>query len=165
MGVFIYACKLKERVSDLVKNEDEFDAIIKKYEDLDEEVMAIDHKYDPHAIPFVDGIYTYEGGDASVDMSYGGNGDFLDALDDIAEEIDECRPFDVTLDVHGIDWVVSYEFATAMLEEFTKHEKVMKDYLIKRYGEDDGQFYCQCYDNYIKVIKECIEFKRVIRYH
>lgn len=166
MGVIIYTCKLKERVSDLCSDE-EYNALLEKYDEIGEDILCLENgdKFNDLISPFESGVYTFESGYADVQMSYGGNGDFRQCLENIGEENDNADAFLITLSASGIDNCISYVVAKEMLEEFEKYYEQSKTYF-HRYGSDDyGEFLWGVYQQYIKVLKECVELNGVVRYH
>ena len=82
MGVFIHPCKIKEKVCGLVNNE-EMDALYEKYDDLNEDILVLENtsKYDDFISPFEEGVYTYDGGQTHIGISYSTYGDFLQRLE------------------------------------------------------------------------------------
>ena len=127
MGVFIYPCNIKEKVSGLVSSE-EMDALHEKYDALKEEIVVLENtsRYDDFVSPFEEGVYTYEteSEHADVDISYGTYRDFLQGLENLSdgEDVDCYHSFSTTISASGIDNCISYKVAEEMLEEFKQWE-------------------------------------------
>lgn len=167
MGVFIYPCKIKEKISDIVHGE-EYNELLEKYEEMGEEILSLErmNEYDDFISPFEEGIYTYEGGGKyDVDFSYGGNMDFLTQLERMGEDNDDCNAFSTTLSASGIDNCISYTTAEEMLAEFEKYKDKAEQHFIKWSDDDYGEYMWHAYNRYMEVLKECVEIKGVVRYH
>ena len=170
MGVFIYPCKIKEKVSGLVSNE-EMGALYEKYDALKEEIVVLENtnKYDDFVSPFEEGVYTYEteSGHADVDISYGTYGDFLQGLENLSdgEDVDCYHSFSTTISASGIDNCISYKVAEEMLEEFKQWEIQAERYFLKDDDDDYGEFLWGIYKRYMEVLQECVELKGIVRYH
>lgn len=164
MGVFIYPCKIKEKVSGLVSSE-EMDALYEKYDALKEEIVVLENtsSNDDFVSPFEEGVYTYEteSGHADVDISYGTYGDFLQGLENLSDEEDA---FSTTISASGIDNCISYKVAEEMLEEFKQWEIQAERYFLKD-DDDYGEFLWGIYKRYMEVLQECVELKGIVRYH
>lgn len=164
MGVFIYPCKIKEKVSGLVSNE-EMDALYEKYDAIKEEIVVLENtsRYDDFVSPFEEGVYTYEteSGHADVDISYETYGDFLQGLKKLS---DEENAFSITISASGIDNCISYKVAEEMLEEFKQWEIQAERYFLKD-DDDYGEFLWGIYKRYMEVLQECVELKGIVRYH
>lgn len=167
MGVLIYPCKIKEKVSGLVSNE-EIDALYEKYDAFKEEIVVLEHtnEYYNFASPFEDGVYTCDRGHTDVDMCYGTYGDFLQGLENLSEEEDvDCyHAFSTTISASGVDNCISYKVAEKMLEEFKQWEIQAKKYFLK-YDDDYGEFLWNIYKRYMEVLQECVELKGIVRYN
>ena len=167
MGVLIYPCKIKEKVSGLVGNE-EIDALYEKYDELKEEVVVLEHtnEYYNFVSPFEDGVYTCDRGHTDVAMGYGTYGDFLQGLDNLSDEEDvDCyHAFSTTISASGVDNCISYKVAEKMLEEFKQWEIQAKKYFLK-YDDDYGEFLWNIYKRYMEVLQECVELKGIVRYN
>ena len=167
MGVLIYPCKIKEKVSGLVGNE-EIDALYEKYDELKEEVVVLEHtnEYYNFVSPFEDGVYTCDRGHTDVDMCYGTYGDFLQGLENLSDEEDvDCYlAFSTTISASGVDNCISYKVAEKMLEEFKQWEIQVKKYFLK-YDDDYGEFLWNIYKRYMEVLQECVELKGIVRYN
>lgn len=169
MGVFIYPCKIKEKVSGLTKTDEEMDALYEKYDALKEELVVLKNtsKYDDFISPFEEGVYTYIGGKSDIDITYGCYGDFLQRLDDLFDEgyVDIHNPFSTTISASGIDHCISYKVAEEMLEEFVQFQEQAKKYFMYNDGEDYGMTLWGVYKDYIAILQECVELQGIVRYH
>lgn len=167
MGVLIYPCKIKEKVSGLVSNE-EIDALYEKYDALKEEIVVLEHtnEYYNFISPFEDGVYTCDRGHTDLDMGYGTYGDFLQGLDNLSDEEDvDCYfAFSTTIYASGVDNCISYKVAEKILEEFKQWEIRAKKYFLK-YDDDYGEFLWNIYKRYMEVLQECVELKGIVRYN
>lgn len=167
MGVLIYPCKIKEKVSGLVSNE-EIDALYEKYDELKEEIVVLEHtnEYYNFVSPFEDGVYTCDRGHTDVYMGYGTYGDFLQGLENLSEEEDvDCyHAFSTTISASGVDNCISYKVAEEMLEEFKKWEIQAEKYFLN-YDDDYGEFLWNIYKRYMEVLQECVELKGIVRYN
>lgn len=165
MGVFIYPCKIKERVCGLVSNE-EFDALYEKYDALKEDILVLENtsKYDDFISPFEEGVYTYDGGQSHIGISYGTYGDFLQRLENLANTTDTFYTFSTTISASGIDNCISYKVAERMLEEFKQMEAKVEKYLVKDESDEYGKFLWNIYKRYMEVLQECIELKGIVQY-
>ena len=167
MGVLIYPCKIKEKVSCLVSNE-EIDALYEKYDELKEEIVVLEHtnEYYNFVSPFEDGVYTCDRGHTDLDIGYGTYGDFLQGLDNLSDEEDvDCYfAFSTTISASGVDNCISYKVAEKMLEEFKQLEIQAKKYFLK-YDDDYGEFLWNIYKRYMEVLQECVELKGIVRYN
>lgn len=166
MGVDIYPCRLKERVADVCHG-DEYNELLEKHEEADEDIVAVENptQYDNFIDPFESGIYTYETGKSWVQMSYSGYADFLLALERIAHRGRRKTSFDVTESASSIDGCVSYKTAESMLNEFNANKEKADKYFHRKDADDYDEFLWGCYENYTKVLEECIEMKGIVRYH
>lgn len=167
MGVFIYPCKIKEKVSGLV-GEEEMDALYVKYDALKEELVVLENtsKYDDFISPFEEGVYTYEGGHADVDISYGTYGDFLQRLENMRDEEGiKHYAYSTTISASGIDNCISYKVAEEMLEEFKEYEEQAYDFFHQEDDDDYDAFLWNIYKGYMEVLQECVELKGIVRYH
>lgn len=164
MGVFIYPCKIKEKVSGLVSSE-EMDALHEKYDALKEEIVVLENtsRNDDFVSPFEEGVYTYEteSGHADVDISYGTYRYFLQGLENLSDEEDA---FSTTISASGIDNCISYKVAEEMLEEFKQWEIQAERYFLKD-DDDYGEFLWGIYKRYMEILQECVELKGIVRYH
>ena len=164
MGVFIYPCKIKEKVSGLVSSE-EMDVLYEKYDALKEEIVVLENtsRNDDFVSPFEEGVYTYEteSGHADVDISYGTYGDFLQGLENLSDKEDA---FSTTISASGIDNCISYKVAEEMLDEFKQWEIQAERYFLKD-DDDYGEFLWGIYKRYMEVLHECVELKGIVRYH
>ena len=165
MGVFIYPCKIKERVCGLVSNE-EFDALYEKYDALKEDILVLENtsEYDDFISPFEEGVYTYDGGHAHIGISYSTYGDFLQRLENLANATDTFYAFSTTISASGIDNCISYKVAERMLEEFKQMEAKAEKYLVKDESDEYGKFLWNIYKRYMEVLQECIELKGIVQY-
>ena len=167
MGALIYPCKIKEKVSGLVSNE-EIDVLYEKYDALKEEIVVLEHtnEYYNFVSPFEDGVYTCDRGHTDVDMCYGTYGDFLQGLENLSEEEDvDCyHAFSTTISASGVDNCISYKVAEEMLEEFKKWEIQAEKYFLN-YDDDYGEFLWNIYKRYMEVLQECVELKGIVRYN
>lgn len=167
MGVFIYPCKIKEKVSGLTKTNEEMDALYEKYDAIKEELVVLENtsKYDDFISPFEEGIYTYEGGKADVTISYGTYSDFLQRLENMRDE-DGIKhyAYDTTISASGIDNCISYKVAEEMLEEFKEYQEQAYNFFHKE-DDDYDTFLWNIYKSYMEVLQECIELKGIVRYH
>ena len=165
MGVFIYPCKIKERVCGLVSNE-EFDALYEKYDALNEDILVLENtsKYDDFISPFEEGVYTYDGGHTYIGISYSTYGDFLQQLENLADVTNDIHTFSTTISASGIDNCVSYKVAEEMLGEFKQMEAKAEKYLIKDESDEYGKFLWNIYKRYMEVLQECIELKGIVQY-
>lgn len=154
MGVFIHNVRLKEKVSDTTDRNTYYE-LMGKYDAIGEEIINL--AYD--VMPFEKGVYTYESGNKSLDFSYSGYDDFLSRL----REEDDCA-FLVTLETSGIENIASYKDADVMVHELEDlRERVFQNFKSWDNGEY-GEYMCQQYDRYIKVLKECVDMKGLIVY-
>ena len=165
MGVFIYPCKIKERVCGLVSNE-EFDALYEEYDALNEDILVLENtsEYDDFISPFEEGVYTYDGGHAHIGISYGTYGDFLQRLENLANTTDTFYAFSTTISASGIDNCISYKVAERMLEEFKQMEAKAEKYLVKDGSNEYGKFLWNIYKRYMEVLQECIDIKGIVQY-
>ena len=165
MGVFIYPFKIKEKVCSLVSNE-EMNALYEKYDALKEEILVLENKskYDDFISPFEEGVYTYDGGQSHISISYGTYGDFLQRLENLANTTDTFYAFSTTISASGIDNCVSYKVAERMLEEFKQMEAKAEKYLVKDGSDEYGKFLWNIYKRYMEVLQECIELKGIVQY-
>lgn len=165
MGVFIHPCKIKERVCGLVSNE-EFDALYEEYDALNEDILVLENtsEYDDFISPFEEGVYTYDGGQSHIGISYSTYGDFLQVLDALANVVDTSYAFSTTISASGIDNCVSYKVAERMLEEFKQMEAKAEKYLVKDGSDEYGKFLWNIYKRYMEVLQECIEIKGIVQY-
>lgn len=165
MGVFIYPCKIKERVCGLVSNE-EMDALYEKYDALKEDILVLENrsKYDDFISPFEEGVYTYDGGHAHISISYGYYDDFLQRLENLADDADTSYAFSTTISASGIDNCVSYKVAEEMLGEFKQMEAKAEKYLVKDESDEYGKFLWNIYKRYMEVLQECIDIKGIVQY-
>ena len=165
MGVFIYPCKIKEKVCGLVSNE-EFDALYEEYDALDEDILVLENtsEYDDFISPFEEGVYTYDGGHAHIGISYGTYGDFLQRLENLANTTETFYAFSTTISASGIDNCISYKVAERMLEEFKQMEAKAEKYLVKDGSDEYGKFLWNIYKRYMEVLQECIELKGIVQY-
>ena len=165
MGVFIYPCKIKEKVCGLVSNE-EFDALYEEYDALKEDILVLENtsEYDDFISPFEEGVYTYDGGHAHIGISYSTYGDFLQRLENLANTTDRFYAFSTTISASGIDNCISYKVAERMLEEFKQMEAKAENYLVKDGSDEYGKFLWNIYKRYMKVLQECIELKGIVQY-
>ena len=165
MGVFIYPCKIKEKVCGLVSNE-EMNALYEKYDALKEEILVLENKskYDDFISPFEEGVYTYDGGQSHISISYGTYGDFLQRLENLADNADTFHAFSTTISASGIDNCVSYKVAEEMLEEFGKMETKAEKHFVKGEFDEYGKFLWNVYKRYMEVLQECIEIKGIVQY-
>lgn len=151
MGVDIGVRKNLIKVSDDFENPD-YDFLDENYDN-----WIVLNEEDEMIAPFTRGVYTCECGENHTQFSYGGNCDFLDKLNEIGNETG--IPFTVTLDSAGIDNYISYLVAEKMLKEFEQNlNEAMK------YFEKIDNFYAKRYNTYIKILKECIECKGLVKY-
>ena len=165
MGVFIYPCKIKEKVCGLVSNE-EIDALYEEYDALNEDILVLENtsEYDDFISPFEEGVYTYDGGHAHIGISYSTYGDFLQRLENLANTTDTFYAFSTTISASGIDNCVSYKVAERMLEEFKQMEAKVEKYLVKDESDEYGKFLWNIYKRYMEVLQECIEIKGIVQY-
>lgn len=165
MGVFIHPCKIKEKVCGLVSIE-EMDALYEKYDALKEDILVLENtsKYDDFISPFEEGVYTYDGGQSHISISYGTYGDFLQRLENLADVTNDIHAFSTTISASGIDNCVSYKVAEEMLEEFKQMEAKAEKYLIKDESDEYGKFLWNIYKQYMEVLQECIEIKGIVQY-
>lgn len=165
MGVFIHPCKIKEKVCGLVSIE-EMDALYEKYDALKEDILVLENtsKYDDFISPFEEGVYTYDGGQSPISISYGTYGDFLQRLENLADVTNDIHAFSTTISASGIDNCVSYKVAEEMLEEFKQMEAKAEKYLIKDESDEYGKFLWNIYKQYMEVLQECIEIKGIVQY-
>ena len=165
MGVFIYPCKIKERVCGLVSNE-EFDALYEKYDALKEDILVLENtsKYDDFISPFEEGVYTYDGGHTYIGISYSTYGDFLQQLENLADVTNDIHSFSTTISASGIDNCISYKVAERMLEEFKQMEAKVEKYLVKDESDEYGKFLWNIYKRYMEVLQECIDIKGIVQY-
>lgn len=167
MGVFIYPCKIKEKISDIVYGED-YNKLLEKYEEMGEEILPLEgmNEYNDFISPFEEGIYTYESsGKHFIDLSYSSNIDFLQQLERIGEDNGNRNAFSVTLSESGIDNCISYTTAEKMLAEFEKYKGEAEKHFVEQSDNDYGEYMWNIYNRYIEVLKDCIEIKGVVRYH
>ena len=165
MGVFIYPCKIKEKVCGLVSNE-EFDALYEEYDALNEDILVLENtsKYDDFISPFEEGVYTYDGGHTYIGISYSTYGDFLQQLENLADVTNDIHSFSTTISASGIDNCVSYKVAEEMLGEFKQMEAKAEKYLIKDVSDEYGKFLWNIYKQYMEVLQECIDIKGIVQY-
>lgn len=165
MGVFIHPCKIKEKVCGLVSNK-EIDALYEKYDALKEDILALENKskYDDFISPFEEGVYTYDGGQSHIGISYGTYGDFLQQLEVLADVTNDIHTFSTTISASGIDNCVSYKVAEEMLGEFKQMEAKAEKYLIKDVSDEYGKFLWNIYKQYMEVLQECVEIKGIVQY-
>lgn len=165
MGVFIYPCKIKEKVCSLVSNE-EMNALYEKYDALKEEILVLENKskYDDFISPFEEGVYTYDGGQSHISISYGTYGDFLQRLENLADDADTSYAFSTTISASEIDNCISYKVAERMLEEFKQMEAKAEKYLVKDGFDEYGKFLWNIYKRYMEVLQECIDIKGIVQY-
>ena len=165
MGVFIYPCKIKEKVCGLVSNE-EIDALYEKYDALKEDILVLENtsKYDDFISPFEEGVYAYDGGHTHIGISYSTYGDFLQRLENLANATDTFYAFSTTISASGIDNCVSYKVAERMLEEFKQMEAKAEKYLVKDGSDEYGKFLWNIYKRYMEVLQECIDIKGIVQY-
>lgn len=165
MGVFIHPCKIKDRVRGLVSNE-EMNALYEKYDALKEDILVLENtsKYDDFISPFEEGVYTYDGGHTYISISYGTYGDFLQRLENLADDADTSYTFSTTISASGIDNCISYKVAERMLGEFKQMEAKAEKYLIKDESDEYGKFLWNIYKQYMEVLQECIEIKGIVQY-
>ena len=165
MGVFIRPCKIKERVCGLVSNE-EMDALYEKYDVLKEDILALENKskYDDFISPFEEGVYTYDGGHVHISISYGYYDDFLQRLENLADDADTFYAFSTTISASGIDNCISYKVAEEMLGEFKQMEAKAEKYLVKDGSDEYGKFLWNIYKRYMEVLQECIDIKGIVQY-
>ena len=165
MGVFIYPCKIKEKVCGLVSNE-EMDALYEKYDALKEDILVLENtsEYDDFISPFEEGVYTYDGGQSHIGISYSTYGDFLQQLENLADVTNDIHTFSTTISASGIDNCVSYKVAEEMLGEFKQMEAKAEKYLIKDVSDEYGKFLWNIYKQYMEVLQECIEIKGIVQY-
>ena len=165
MGVFIHPCKIKERVCGLVSNE-EFDALYEEYDALNEDILVLENtsEYDDFISPFEEGVYTYDGGQSHIGISYGTYGDFLQRLENLANTTDTFYAFSTTISASGIDNCISYKVAERMLEEFKQMEAKAEKYLVKDGSDEYGKFLWNIYKRYMEVLQECIDIKGIVQY-
>ena len=165
MGVFIHPCKIKEKVCGLVSNE-EIDALYEKYDVLNEDILVLENtsKYDDFISPFEEGVYTYDGGQTHIGISYSTYGDFLQQLENLADVTNDIHSFSTTISASGIDNCVSYKVAEEMLGEFKQMEAKAEKYLIKDESDEYGKFLWNIYKQYMEVLQECIDIKGIVQY-
>ena len=165
MGVFIYPCKIKEKVCGLVSNE-EFDALYEKYDALNEDILVLENtsEYDDFISPFEEGVYTYDGGHAHIGISYSTYGDFLQQLENLADVTNDIHSFSTTISASGIDNCISYKVAERMIEEFKQMEAKSEKYLVKDGSNEYGKFLWNIYKRYMEVLQECIDIKGIVQY-
>ena len=165
MGVFIYPCKIKEKVCGLVSNE-EFDALYEEYDALKEDILVLENtsEYDEFLSPFEEGVYTYDGGHAHIGISYSTYGDFLQRLENLANTTETFYAFSTTISASGIDNCISYKVAEEMLGEFKQMEAKAEKYLVKDGSDEYGKFLWNIYKRYMEVLQECIEIKGIVQY-
>lgn len=165
MGVFIYPCKIKERVCGLVSNE-EFDALYEEYDALNEDILVLENtsEYDDFISPFEEGVYTYDGGQSHIGISYSTYGDFLQRLENLANTTETFYAFSITISASGIDNCISYKVAERMLEEFKQMEAKAEKYLVKDGSDEYGKFLWNIYKRYMDVLQECIDIKGIVQY-
>ena len=165
MGVFIHPCKIKEKVCGLVSNE-EIDALYEKYDALKEDILVLENtsKYDDFISPFEEGVYTYDGGQTHIGISYSTYGDFLQRLEVLTDVTNDIHAFSTTISASGIDNCVSYKVAEEMLGEFKQMEAKAEKYLIKDVSDEYGKFLWNIYKQYMEVLQECIEIKGIVQY-
>ena len=165
MGVFIYPCKIKEKVCGLVSNE-EFDALYEEYDALNEDILVLENtsEYDDFISPFEEGVYTYDGGHTYIGISYSTYGDFLQQLENLADVTNDIHSFSTTISASGIDNCVSYKVAEEMLGEFKQMEAKAEKYLIKDVSDEYGKFLWNIYKQYMEVLQECIDIKGIVQY-
>ena len=165
MGVFIHPCKIKDRVCGLVSNE-EIDALYEKYDALKEDILVLENKskYDDFISPFEEGVYTYDGGQSHIGISYGTYGDFLQQLEVLEDVTNDIHTFSTTISASGIDNCISYKVAEEMLGEFKQMEAKAEKYLIKDKFDEYGKFLWNIYKQYMEVLQECIEIKGIVQY-
>ena len=165
MGVFIHPCKIKERVCGLVSIE-EMDALYEKYDALKEDILVLENtsKYDDFISPFEEGVYTYDEGHTHIGISYSTYGDFLQQLENLADDADTFYAFSTTISASGIDNCISYKVAGEMFEEFKQMEAKAEKYLIKDESDEYGKFLWNIYKRYMEVLQECIEIKGIVQY-
>ena len=165
MGVFIYPCKIKEKVCGLVSNE-EFDALYEEYDALNEDILVLENtsEYDDFISPFEEGVYTYDGGHAHIGISYSTYGDFLQRLENLTNTTETFYAFSTTISASGIDNCISYKVAERMLEEFKQMEAKAEKYLVKDESDEYGKFLWNIYKRYMEVLQECIDIKGIVQY-
>lgn len=160
MGVFIDAYKVKKRICDILTDED-FDAIKLEWGKNNEEIITLsdDDNNDYDDVTFENGVYNVQGGNNYTDMSYSSWIDFRDTLDEMDAD------FHNTLSVSGIEGWISYNTAESVLEELETNKEEVEKTLLKRFGDDYGDFLWRKYERYIEVMKECVELKGIVLYH
>ena len=165
MGVFIHPCKIKEKVCGLVSNE-EFDALYEEYDALNEDILVLENtsEYDDFISPFEEGVYTYDGGQSHIGISYSTYGDFLQRLENLANTTETFYAFSITISASGIDNCISYKVAERMLEEFKQMEAKAEKYLVKDGSDEYGKFLWNIYKRYMDVLQECIDIKGIVQY-
>ena len=165
MGVFIHSCKIKERVCGLVSNE-EMDALYEKYDALKEDILILENtsEYDDFISPFEEGVYTYDGGQSHIGISYSTYDDFLQRLENLTDDADTSYAFSTTISASGIDNCISYKVAERILEEFKQMEAKAEKYLVKDGFDEYGKFLWNIYKRYMEVLQECIEIKGIVQY-
>lgn len=163
MGVTIYACKVKKRVGELC-NGKEWDNLLDEYSE-NGKYDLLEIKDEKLSEPFGVGVFTYESCGKSISMSYGTNWDFREYLEWLEEENENYNCFYNTLNAHSIDNSIPYPIAEEMLKEFEGNKELFEKHANERFGEDFGEFMVNIYNGYIKILRECIEVKGVVRYH
>lgn len=152
MGIFIEPCDIKEKVSDIVDNEN-FVNLCQQYGKEKQELIALEN-----INSFEDGIYIYKSHNPNISVSYTTNYDFIVSL----RNISECG-FSTTLSVHTIDGYVPYTLATDMLDEFVTNNTIASEYYNN--GTEYDSFLWNMYQTYIKVLNTTIDCKGIIYYH
>lgn len=163
MGITINVCKIKRKLGNLGDRCNSFEDECDK-----ENLTLVTLDSDRFSSPFGMGYFSAEGiENPYLSISYSTYDDFRCCLEDMESDTEEYKGgFDMTLSASGTDNCVSYETATEMLEEFEKHTECAEKYIHRRFGEDDyGDFMCNVYKQYAKILKECIKIKGIIQYH
>ena len=142
------------------------DALYEKYDALKEDILVLENtsEYDDFISPFEEGVYTYDGGQSHIGISYSTYDDFLQRLENLANTTDTFYAFSTTISASGIDNCISYKVAERMLEEFKQMEAKAEKYLVKDGSNEYGKFLWNIYKRYMEVLQECIDIKGIVQY-
>lgn len=160
MGLFAYSIKPIEKLSNSTKYS-EVEELYDKYEKEDKNLMFLYNVdcFKDHLNEFTEGLYLYETrpNGAFFGVRYSYYSYFRDIVVDLVEEKDfnkdYFKEFYWFSDCEGC---FDYKVAEKILEDFKKYLPKAKE----TFEEYDFDYY----QNYMKVLQECVEDKGVVMY-
>lgn len=160
MGLFVYTIKPINKLSDSTSYNDVFE-LYDKYEGEGKDIIFLYNEEDfkDHLNEFTEGLYLYESkqNGASLSLTYGYYNGWRNDVVDLVEKNDfdkgYFKEFYLFTDCQGC---FDYKVAEKILQDFNR-------YLAKA-KETFSVYDFEIYQDYIKILEECIECKGVVIY-